>query len=83
MKTETIMPKFDSYRKFKPEWKYEKKCCKECDKEYITDNMMAVKRGSYTFIWYCIRCYNLAPLNEGGMVNTNRMVDEFLVALGA
>ena len=26
---------------------------------------------------------NIAPLNEGGMVNTNRMVDEFLVALGA
>jgi len=43
----------------KPEWKYEKKCCKECDKEYITDNMMAVKKGSYTFIWFCIRCYNL------------------------
>lgn len=26
---------------------------------------------------------NIAPLNQGGMVNTNRMVDEFLVALGA
>ena len=59
MKTETLMPKFDSYRKFKPEWKYERKCCNECNKEYITDNMMGVKRGSYNFTWYCIRCYNL------------------------
>ena len=23
MKTETLMPKFSSYRKFKPEWKYQ------------------------------------------------------------
>ncbi len=57
MKTETIMPKFRSYRKFKPDWKYEKKCCKECDREYLTDNMM----GMYVeqiYIWFCIRCYN-------------------------
>ena len=42
----------------KPEWKYEKKCCEECNKKYLTDNMMGVKRGSYNFTWYCIRCYN-------------------------
>ena len=59
MKTETLMPKFDSYRKFKQEWKYKKECCKDCNKEYLTDNMMGVKRGSYNFTWYCIRCYNL------------------------
>ena len=54
------MPRFKSYRPFKPEWKYEKKCCKECDKEYLTDNMMGAKKGSYNFFWYCIRCYNLS-----------------------
>ena len=59
MKTETIMPRFRSYRPFKPDWKYEKKCCNECNKEYLTDNMMGAKKGSYNFFWYCIRCYNL------------------------
>ena len=59
MKTETIMPRFKSYRPFKPDWKYEKKCCNKCDREYLTDNIMAVKRGSYNFTWFCIRCYNL------------------------
>ena len=57
MKTETIMPKFRSYRKFKPEWKYEKKCCKECDRNYLTDNMMCVEEKK-TYVWYCLRCYN-------------------------
>ena len=52
------MPKFKSYRPFKSDWKYEKKCCNECDKEYLTDNMMGVKRGSYILTWLCIRCYN-------------------------
>ena len=51
------MPKFRSYRKFKPEWKYEKKCCKECNKEYLTDNMMGAEE-TKTYVWYCIRCYN-------------------------
>ena len=59
MKIETIMPRFKSYQPFKPEWKYEKKCCNECNKEYLTDNMMVVKRGSYICTWFCIRCYNL------------------------
>ena len=58
MKTETIMPKFGSYRKFKPEWKYKKECCKECNKEYLTDNMMGAEEKK-TYVWYCIRCYNL------------------------
>ena len=49
MKTETVMPRFRSYRPFKPDWKYEKKCCNECDKEYLTDNMMGAKKGSYNF----------------------------------
>ena len=57
MKTETIMPKFRSYRKFKPEWKYEKKRCKECNKEYLTDNMIGAEE-TKTYVWYCIRCYN-------------------------
>ena len=56
--TETIMPRFRSYRPFKPEWKYEKKCCKECDKEYLTDNMMGAEE-TKTYVWYCLRCYNL------------------------
>ena len=43
----------------KPEWKYKKECCVECSKKYATDNMVAIKRGSYNFTWYCIRCYNL------------------------
>ena len=58
MKPETVMPKFKSYRPFKPEWKYEKKCCKECDKEYLTDNMMGAEE-TKTYVWYCLRCYNL------------------------
>ena len=44
----------------KPEWKYKKECCENCSKEYLTDNMMSVREGNDTFIWYCIRCYNLA-----------------------
>ena len=58
MKTDTIMPKFKSYRPFKADWKYEKKCCKECDKEYLTDNMMLCAEEKKTYIWYCLRCYN-------------------------
>ena len=48
----------------KPDWKYEKKCCKECDKKYVTDNMISVKKGSYAFIWYCILCYNLQKQSQ-------------------
>ena len=57
MKTETLMPKFESYRQFKPVWKYQKKCCSECDKEYLTDNMMGIEVKKI-YIWYCLRCYN-------------------------
>ena len=43
--TETVMPKFKSYRKFKSEWKYERKCCNSCSREYLTDNMMCQEEG--------------------------------------
>ena len=60
MKTETIMPRFRSYRPIKPDWKYEKKCCKECGKEYLTDNMMGAYLEGKVYTWFCIRCYNLS-----------------------
>ena len=59
MRTQTILPKFRSYQGLKPEWKYEKKCCKECDKEYLTDNMMCQEEGKFIYVWYCLICYNL------------------------
>ena len=58
MKTETIMPKFKSYRPFKADWKYEKKCCNECDKEYLKDNMMGTYLEGKVYTWFRIRCYN-------------------------
>jgi hypothetical protein len=58
MTTETVMPKFKSYRPFKPEWKYERKCCNSCSREYLTDNMMCQEEGKNINVWYCIRCYN-------------------------
>tara|TARA_R100000541_G_scaffold54402_1_gene62888 strand:+ start:248 stop:409 length:162 start_codon:yes stop_codon:yes gene_type:complete len=42
----------------KPVWKYQKKCCNECDKEYLTDNMMGIEEGKNNLIWYCLKCYN-------------------------
>ena len=58
MKIETVMPKFKSYRPFKPEWKYERKCCNSCSRKYLTDNMMCQEEGKNINVWYCIRCYN-------------------------
>ena len=61
MRTQTIMPKFKSYQRLKPEWKYEKKCCNKCSKEYLTDNMMCQEEGKAIDIWYCLKCYNSLP----------------------
>ena len=54
----TLMPKFKSYRKFKPDWKYEKKGCHSCSREYLTDNMMQLDSGNI-ITWLCIRCFNI------------------------
>ena len=54
----TLMPKFKSYRKFKPDWKYEKKSCRSCSREYLTDNMMQLDSGNI-ITWLCIRCFNI------------------------
>ena len=56
--TKSLMPKFKSYRKFKPLWKYEIKCCDDCGKEYTKDNMMCTQEGKHVYNWYCIRCHN-------------------------
>ena len=61
MRTQTIMPKFKSYQRLKPEWKYEKKCYNKCSKEYLTDNMMCQEEGMAIYIWYCLKCYNSLP----------------------
>jgi len=58
VKTQTMLPKFRSYQRLKPEWKYEKKCCNSCSREYLTDNMMCQEEGKLLYVWYCLRCYN-------------------------
>jgi hypothetical protein len=57
----TILPKFTSYRKFKPDWKYEKEKCGQCSKEYMKDNMLCTQERKNLYLWYCIRCYNFLP----------------------
>lgn len=49
--------------KLKPEWKYKKKCCNYCSREYLTDNMMCQEEGKEMYIWYCLRCYNSQKLS--------------------